>query len=114
MLGSTMICPSQSACSNAVMLVWKRNGGICFCIDFSCLNSCTKEDSYSMPRMQEVVDSLVGAGDFSCLDLKSRFWQINMDELSKQYTTLTVGNLGFFRCDACLLCCAMHWSHFSG
>ena len=45
------------------------------------------------------MESLVGAGHFSCLDLKSGFWQINMDELSKQYTMFTVGNVGFFKCD---------------
>ena len=33
------------------------------------------------------------------LDLKSRFWQIMMDEESKQYTAFTVGNLGFFKCE---------------
>ena len=42
---------------------------------------------------------MVGAGHFSCLDLKSGFWQIRMDEASKQYTAFTVGNLGFFECD---------------
>ena len=36
---------------------------------------------------------------FSCLDLKSGFWQKRMDEASKQYTAFTVGNLGFFECD---------------
>ena len=50
-------------------------------------------------RIQEVLESLVGAGHLSCLDLKSRFWQIKMDELSKQYTAFTLGNLGFFECD---------------
>ena len=39
------------------------------------------------------------AGHFSCLDLKSGFWQIRMDEVSRQYTAFTVGNLGFFECD---------------
>ena len=56
-------------------------------------------DSYLLPRIQEVLESLVGAGHFSCQDLKSGFWQIKMDESSKQYTTFTVGNLGFFECD---------------
>ena len=58
-----------------------------------------KKDSYLLPRFQEALESLVGAGQFSCLDLKSGFWQIKMDEQSKQYTTFTVGNLGFYECD---------------
>ena len=58
-----------------------------------------KKDSYPLPQIQEVLESLVGAGHFSCLDLKSRFWQIRMDKASKQYTAFTVGNLGFFECD---------------
>ena len=58
-----------------------------------------KKDSYPLPRIQEALESLVGAGHFSCLDLKSAFWQIRMDEASRQYTAFTVGNLGFFECD---------------
>ena len=52
-----------------------------------------------LPGIQEALESLVSAGHFSCLDLKSGFWQIKMDELSKQYTAFTVGNLCFFECD---------------
>ena len=58
-----------------------------------------KKDCYPLPRIQEALESLVGTGHFSCLDLKSRFWLIKMDELSKQYTAFTIGNLGFFECD---------------
>ena len=43
--------------------------------------------------------SLVGTGYFSCLDLKAGFWQIAMDDASKQYTVFTMGNLGFFECE---------------
>ena len=32
---------------------------------------------------------------FSCLDLNLEFWQIKMEEASKQYTVFTVGNLLF-------------------
>ena len=52
-----------------------------------------------MPRIQEALESLVGAGHFSCLDLKSGFLQVKMEEALKQYTTFTVGNLGFLECD---------------
>ena len=95
MLESGAIKPSQSACCNALVLVWKKDGSLCFCIDFRHLNAHTKKDSYPLPRIQEVLESLVGAGHFSCLDLKSRFWEIRMDEALKQYTAFTVGNLGF-------------------
>ena len=99
MLESSAIRPSQSVWCNAVVLVWKKDGGLHFCINFHHLNTHTKKDSYPLPRIQEALESLVGAGHFSCLDLKSGFWQIKMEEMSKQYTTFTVGNLGFFECD---------------
>ena len=41
----------------------------------------------------------MGAGHFSCLDLKSGFWQIKMDEASREYTAFMVVNLGFFKCN---------------
>ena len=99
MLESGAIRPSQSTWCNAMVLVWKKDGSLHFCIDFHHLNACMNKDSYPLPRIQEVLESLVGASHFSCLDLKSRFWQIRMDEVSKQYTAFTVGNLGFFEYD---------------
>ena len=99
MLESGVIRPSQSVWCNAVVLVHKKDGSLHFCIDFCCLNAHMKKDSYPLPRIQEVLESLVGTGHFSCLDLKSRFWQIKMDKVLKQYTAFTICNLGFFECD---------------
>ena len=99
MLESVTIQPSQSSWCNAVVLVRKKDGGLQFCIDFCHLNVHMKKDSYPLPRIQEALESLVGAGHFSCLDLKLGFWQIKTEEESKQYTTFTVGNLGFFECN---------------
>ena len=99
MLESGAIRPSQSAWCNAMVLVWKKDGGLHFCIDFYHLNARTKKDSYPLPWIQEALESLVGASHFSCLDIKLRFWQIKMEEALKQYTAFTVGNLGFFECD---------------
>ena len=39
MLESGATRPSQSAWCNAVVLVWKKDGGLCFCIDFCHLNA---------------------------------------------------------------------------
>ena len=99
MLDLGVICPSQSVWCNTIVLVQKKNRSLHFCIDFCHLNTHTKKDSYPLPSILEALESLVGAGHFSCLNLKSGFWQIKMDELSKQYTAFTVGNLGFFKCD---------------
>ena len=114
MLESGAIRPSQSAWCNAVVLVQKKDGGLQFCIDFCCLNVHMKKDSYPLPRIQEVLESLLGAGHLSCLDLKSGFWQIKMEEASKQYTTFTVGNLGFSNGIACPLGSATHWQLSNG
>ena len=98
MLEFGTIRPSQSAWCNTIVLVQKKDRGLHFCINFCHLNACTKKDSYPLPRIQEGLESLVGAGHFSCLDLKSRFWQLKMEEMSKQYTAFMIGNLGFFEC----------------
>ena len=84
------------------MLVRKKDGGLHFCIDFCKLNARTKNDTCPLPSIQEALESLMGAGYLSCLDLKSGFWQITMDEASKQYTAFMVGNLGFFKCEQML------------
>ena len=76
MLESGAIQPSQSAWCNAVVLVRKKDGSLWFCIDFPHLNLHEKKDSYPLPRIQEALESLLCAGHFSCLDLKSGFWQI--------------------------------------
>ena len=69
MLEAGTICPSQSQWCNAVMLVRKKDGGLCFCIDFCKLNARTKKDSYPLLFIKEAIQSLLGAGYFSCLDL---------------------------------------------
>ena len=78
------------------MLVRKKDGLLRFCIDFRCLNTRTKNDAYPLPHMQETMESMVGARHFSCMDLKSGFWQVQMDEESRQYTAFTVGSMGVY------------------
>ena len=77
-----------------MVLVRKKDGSLLFCIDFRRLNAQTKKDAYPLPRMQETMESIVGARHFSCMDLKSGFWQVKMVEESRQYSAFTVGSMG--------------------
>ena len=43
MLEVDAICPSQSPWCHGIMLVRKKDGGLCFCIDFCKLNVRTKK-----------------------------------------------------------------------
>ena len=96
MLDGGAICPSQSPWCNTIVLVRKKDGGLRFCIDFCRLHSQTKKDAYPLPRMQETMESMVGAWFFSMMDLKSGFWQVKMAKDSQQYTAFTVGSMGVY------------------
>ena len=94
--GGGAIRPSKSPWCNAIVLVRKKDGTLRFCIDFRKLNARTKKYSFPLPRMQETMESMVGARFFSSMDLKSGFWQVRMSEKSQQYTAFTVGSLGMY------------------
>ena len=96
MLDGGAIRLSQSPWCNQVVLVRKKDGGLQFCIDFRRLNSRTKKDAYPLSRMQETMESVVGARFFSTMDLKSGFWQVKMVKDSQQYTAFTVGSMGVY------------------
>ena len=98
MLDIGAIRHSCSPWASAVVLVWKKDGSLRFCIDLRHLNSHTIKDAYSLPRIEESLDCLNGACIFTSLDLKSGYWQVEMDEKSIPYTTFTVGPLGFYKC----------------
>ena len=97
MLEMGVIHPSQSPWCNAVVLVWKKDGTLRFCVDFRCLNAQMKKDLYPLPHIQEALESMAGSVHFSPMDFKLGFWQIKMAPESQQYTAFMVGNLGFYK-----------------
>ena len=64
MLEAGVIRLSQSPWCNAVVLVRKKDGTLHFCVDFRCLNAQTKKDSYPLPCIQEVLESMAGSAHF--------------------------------------------------
>ena len=83
MLEIGAIRKSNSPWASVVVLVRKKDGLLRFCIDLHQLNSCTVKDAYSLPRTDEILDCLGGSIIFTSLDLKSGYWQVEMDEMSK-------------------------------
>ena len=99
MLDVGAIRPSNSPWASAVVLVWKKDGKLQFCIDLQKLNARTIKDANSLPRIDKMLDCLNGAEWFSSLDLKLGYWQVEMDEDSKALTAFTVRLLGFYECE---------------
>ena len=102
MLDAGVIHPSNSPWCNAVVLVRKKDGSLRFCIDFRKLNSLTVKDSHPLPCICETLESLAGAAHFLKFDMNSGFWQVPMDEESKQYTAFTLGSMGLYECESML------------
>ena len=80
MLREDIIQPSSSPYASPICLVPKPDGSTRFCVDYRKLNSQTVRDSYPLPNIQDVIDSLTGSTVFSTLDLKSAYWQVPLSK----------------------------------
>ena len=82
-------CP-QSAWNAPVVLVTKPDQSIRFCCDFRGLNEVTVKDCQPLPRIDDSPDALSDSKWWSCLDMKSGFWQI---DIAKEDSHLTAFSL---------------------
>ena len=99
MLDIGAIRKSSSPWAIAVVLVQKKDGSLRFCIDFRHLNAHTNKEVYSLPCIDETLDCLGAVHIFTLLDLKSRYWQVEIDDDSRELTAFTMSPLGFYECD---------------
>ena len=100
MLDAGVVQPSNRPWCNAVVLVRKKDGSLRFCIDFRRLNTLTVKDSHPLPHICKTLESLAGAAHYLTFDLNFGFWQVPMDEESKQYTAFTLGSMGLYECES--------------
>lgn len=78
LLAYGFIKPSLSEYGAPVLFVRKKTGELRMCIDYRRLNSITIKNSYGLPRVEELLDSIQGAKYFSTLDLNSGYHQLRV------------------------------------
>jgi hypothetical protein len=69
--------------------VRKKSGEIHLCVDFINLNKCSLKENYPLPKMDHILQRVVGAHRISLLYGYSGYNQITMCEEDKEKTTFT-------------------------
>ena len=85
---------SASAWCHAPVIQKKSDGKWRFCIDFQDLNARSKKDAYPIPNIDGILNKLRRAKYISKVDLKNAYFQVALDEESRQYTTFAVPGSG--------------------
>ncbi|KAL7837384.1 hypothetical protein SRHO_G00270950 [Serrasalmus rhombeus] len=96
LLAAGIIKKSRSPYASPIVIARKKNGSVRMCVDYRTLNYHTIPDQYTMPRIDDALDSLSGSKWFSVLDLWSGYYQIAMAEEDKEKTAF-ICPLGFFQ-----------------
>lgn len=89
MQSTGVIQPSNSPWASPVVMVRKKDGSHRFCVDYRELNSVTRQDSFPLPRIDDLLDQLGESRYFSTLDLASGYWQIRIHPESVPKTAFT-------------------------
>ena len=85
MLRDDIMQPSKSPWASPVVLM-KKDGTLRFCVDYPRLKKIMKKDVYPLPRIDDALDRLYNAKYFSSMDLKTGYWQIEVDERGRDKT----------------------------
>ncbi|GBL77859.1 Retrovirus-related Pol polyprotein from transposon 297, partial [Araneus ventricosus] len=91
MVDNGIIEESSGPWASPIVLVKKKDGSTRFCVDYRKFNEITIKDSYPLPRIDDTLDALNGSQWFSTLDLKSGYWQVEIQHEDKEKTAFTTG-----------------------
>ena len=89
LLSLDIISYSNSRWSSPVVPVRKHDGQLRLCVDYRKVNSVTKAEHFPMPNLLDSIYSAHGMKYFSIVDLVRGYYQVPLDESSKQYTAFS-------------------------
>lgn len=90
MISLGVVEESNSAWSSPVAVVKKANGQVRLCLDARQVNAVTVKDAYPTPLVDGIMSRLNETYFISSVDLKDAFWQIELDEDSREKTAFTI------------------------
>ncbi|GKT35895.1 Retrovirus-related Pol polyprotein from transposon 412 [Aduncisulcus paluster] len=82
-----VIRPSTNEYHCATVIVPKKNGKLRLCVDYRPLNKVTKGMGQVLPVIDDLFQLLGGTKYYAVLDLTSGYWQIEVEESSKKFTS---------------------------
>ena len=77
---------SSSEWAFPIVFVKKKDGALRMCVDYRRLNAIAPADTYPMPRIDDMIDSLGKAKYITTLDLARGYWQVPVEEESRSRT----------------------------
>ena len=82
-------CPVCYEWASRIVPVLKSDRSVRICGDFKVtLNSVSKLDRHLIPRIEDLFATLGGGKLFSKLEMSQAYQQVELDDVSKQYTVI--------------------------
>lgn len=91
MLDKDIIELSSAVWLSPIVLVNKPDGRKRMCLDYRKVNTKLRMDIHPLPRLEELVEATAGQKFYATLDMKDAYYQIKLDEQSRDLTTFTDG-----------------------
>lgn len=82
---------STAAWLSPIVLVKKPDNSQRMCLDYRKVNTHLQIDIHPLPRLEELVESASGNKFYASLDMKDAYYQVELDENSRDVTTFSDG-----------------------
>ncbi len=82
---------STAAWLSPIVLVTKPSGNKRMCLDYRKVNKQITSDINPLPNLEELVENVAGSKYCATLDLKDAYYQVLLDEVSRDLTTFSEG-----------------------